>query len=145
MFQSWPKWRIVLAFLACCVVINPALAQSDAFDEADEAFTDDIIGYEVPAVQLMLLHDDVSGINIEAIFADAVGQVKLFEIDLVNASFRVIDFAYKASWLDAAGEQINKRRGGWTQASLRQAEVMTLELEAPSADAVELLLFIRKP
>lgn len=105
---------------------------------AEVDFSGDFSGFNVPPVQLLKHDSSLSEIVIRNIFDDNLSNI--YEIELLNDSYKTQSFKYNSSWYDKNGKLI--KSSNWTPATLSPGSELYLEQTQPQNDA-ELIIHLK--
>lgn len=109
-----------------------------AATHAEVDFSGDFSGFNVPPVQLLKHNSSLSDIAIQNIFDDSLSNV--YEIELVNDSYKTQNFKYNSTWYDRKGKVIKSSK--WTPATLSPGAELYLEQAQPQKDS-ELIIHLK--
>lgn len=106
--------------------------------QAEVDFEGDFSAYQVPPVQLLKHDTNLTDIVVRNIFSDDLS--KIYEIELLNDSYKTQNFRYNSSWYDATGQLV--KRSQWKAVTLSPGADIYLEQNQP-ARATQLIIHLK--
>lgn len=122
--------------LAQVCVLATLLLASASYAEVD--FEGDFSAYQVPPVQLLKHDTNLKDIVVRNIFSDDLS--KVYEIELLNDSYKTQNFRYNSSWYDATGKLLKGSQ--WKSVTLSPGADIYLEQDQPNT-ATQLIIHLK--